>query len=566
MLRHQLKIKRDQNERQRNDPPEQDEQDDADQSIEVKLVPESKPPDNPPPERISTEKPALVQKPLVSPSEASASALPANTENTPIPPEEKRQPSRLNHALAKANDSRRKKEESERPREQASRPSKSASPAPNSNPQIVTPRKKPLSGVDGPTFMDLFLDFRRFTDGIHPLKGWGEAFLLVLISGLAWSQIALMLFIPDHPGPMPLTGNTTSLVLLFLQDISMGVLGWLLMGMFVHGLFFVCGGRPPLLWTLKVLVYALLPFTLTRIGFILYGFQSGTEAYIRGYRPGWVLEYVPLFYTVLLAWAGVRLALSTRSKHCQGKFGVGLGIFMILPGFSLAWTLAGMEIRTVFHGKEVMEHWEDAHDSWQAQHRREGLMTLNLLEAIPLGMDVQMKADFYLMRGELRMLSGDVLGARQDFLSLSHLMPKDHSHHRLGRGANLLLLSRADLGLPHLERAAEMTPESADVQRWLAWIKLGRFGDADTDLQAAEGHARQAMILAPNALHQQVLLEALHAQNRHEEILRLVDRWAEVEIYRADVLYMLSDAALALGRAPESRVWAERAEERAARH
>ncbi|MCC5847000.1 MAG: hypothetical protein JJU29_02820 [Verrucomicrobia bacterium] len=413
--------------------------------------------------------------------------------------------------------------------------------------------------------MDLFFDFRRFADGVHPLKGWGEAFLLVLISGLAWSQIALLLFISDHPGPLPLTENTTSLLFLFFQDISMGVLGWLLVGMFVHGLFFVCGGRPPLLWTLKVLVYALLPFTLTRIGFILYGFQSGTEAYIRGYRPGWVLDYVPLFYTVLLAWAGVRLALATRSKHCQGKFKLGLGIFMILPAFSLAWTLAGVEIRTVFHGKQVMELWESAHESYMEQNPREGLMTLNLLGTIPLGMDVKMKAEFYLIRGELRMKVGDVLGAREDFLSLIHLMPRDHSHHRLAWGANLLLLGRSDLGLPHLERAVAMQPASADVFRWLAWTQLGRFGDADRDLKAAEHHARQALILSPNAIHQQLLLEVLHAQNRYVEMLTQVERWAQVEMYRPEVLYLLSEAAMASGREPESRVWIERAEARLAR-
>lgn len=150
--------------------------------------------------------------------------------------------------------------------------------------------KKPLKAYPPaiqPSVMDLFFHFSRFSDSIRPLKGMLIFLPLFVISATLWVHIPFGPPLPAHPDPSHLLGGDTALLLALLRrEVLRGLAVGLTCGLIAQVVFMFAGkGRPPLVWTLKVLVYGLLPVTLLRLIFFSGGWRQDWRSICGGSNP-----------------------------------------------------------------------------------------------------------------------------------------------------------------------------------------------------------------------------------------------------------------------------------------
>lgn len=341
---------------------------------------------------------------------------------------------------------------------------------------------------------------------VHPTEGWLMAVLLLPLSGLAFVNVAYTWMLPDHPGPLPLKGSEGFGVNYVLPDVAAAFLIWFMAAMLVQMLFAAAGGRPPLLWTLKITMIALVPFALVRLGWLgLAMLQTGPESFLRGYRPGWMQWMTPGVYGLAGGCSALLLAKAGTGPHCQAESKRALRLFLGIPVICVLGHVALVQAQRWRFEQRVGPAWRRAELAWSESKPEEALPLLE--EVLEYGriLTADQKADFYQMRGELRLQAGEVLRAREDFVRAVQLLPPSHAENRLARAANLLAIERVDLAQVQLQIAEEMHPPSANVQRWLAKLALGDFDPGLKNPALALDYARQAVQLDPTAPNRAVL-------------------------------------------------------------
>ncbi len=345
-----------------------------------------------------------------------------------------------------------------------------------------------------------------WTQSVHPTQGWLPAGVCFVVSALAFVNIAFSWMIPDHPGPLPIVGSEAFVSRYLVPDLATACLIWFMLAMLAQILYTGAGGRPPLLWTLKIMVYALLPFALVRLGWMgVHVLLNGPESFLRGYRTSWTLVITPVLYTLMAAFTVLLLTKAASSHHCQANPKRALFAFSLVPALFLTGYIAMVQIQSWRFEQRIGPAWRRAEAAWSDSRSREALPLLEEVLDYPRILTSAQKVRFYQMRGELRLQEGLVLQAREDFVRTVQLLPPSHAENRLARAANLLALDRVDLARVQLQIAEEMRPASANVQRWLARLALGDF---DPDLKnpaLAIDYARQAVALEPSAPNKALL-------------------------------------------------------------
>jgi hypothetical protein len=341
--------------------------------------------------------------------------------------------------------------------------------------------------------------FWSWTQTLHPTEGWLAAILCFPLSGLAFANLAIRWMLPDHPGPLPIVGSDLFVRQYVIPDLATGFLLWFVLAMTAQMIFSAAGGRPPLFWTLKIMIFSLLPFAMVRLGMTgLNLILTGPEAFVRGYRLPWVRWATPFLYTLSGAAAAFLLAKGAASQHCQAKETPARISFGMVPLIGLTGYLAFLQIQSWRFEQNIGHVWRRAETAWAESRFDEAL---SLLEEIPGHsriLNTRQKVRFYQMRGELRLQQDLVLQAREDFVRAAQILPPTHSENRLARAMNLLALERIDLARIQLTLAEEMGPESATLQRVLARMALGDFDTVSPNPAMAIDHARLAVALDPS--------------------------------------------------------------------
>lgn len=345
-----------------------------------------------------------------------------------------------------------------------------------------------------------------WTRTLHPTRGWLFAVLLFPLSGLAFSSFALFWMLPDHPGPLPLAGSESFVTQYVIPDIATGYLLWVTLAMLAQILFSGAGGRPPLVWTLKLMVFAMLPFAFVRIGWMAWiVFVNGLESFLRGYRSPGVQIATPLMYSLTAGFTVWILAKAAASPHCQANEKRVLFSFSLVPLLFLTGYFASLQLQSWRFEQRVGPSWRRAEQAWSQSRAQEALPLLEEVLDFPRILTPQQKARFYQMRGELLLQQGVVLKAREDFVRTVQLLPPSHAENRLARAANLLALERLDLARVQLQIAEEMRPASANVHRWHARISLGDFDPDQKNPQLAHDYALRAVELDPSPVNRALL-------------------------------------------------------------
>ncbi|MCC5843931.1 MAG: hypothetical protein JJU05_06745 [Verrucomicrobia bacterium] len=345
-----------------------------------------------------------------------------------------------------------------------------------------------------------------WTRAVHPTRGGLAALLCFPVSGLAFVNIAFSWMIPDHPGPLPIVGSDAFVSQYLVPDLATGFLLWFIMAMLAQILYSGAGGRPPLLWTLKIMVFALLPFALVRLGWMgVHVLMNGPESFLRGYRPPWASGVTPVLYFLTGALTVFMLSKAASSVHCQAHEKRALFSFSLIPILFLTGHIAFMQIQGWRFEQRIGPAWRRAESAWSESRSREALPLLEEVLDYPRILTPSQKARFYQMRGELRLQEGLVLKAREDFIRTVQLLPPSHAENRMARAANLLALDRVDLARVQLQIAEEMRPASANVHRWLARLALGDFDPELKNPALAIDYARQAVALEPSAPNKALL-------------------------------------------------------------
>jgi len=408
-----------------------------------------------------------------------------------------------------------------------------------------------------PSIFGLVFNFEEFCDGIHPMRGWWLAFPLLLVSGFFWVHLPAGAPLPAHPAPGLLLGGEGHIwTALLLRDFGMGLLLVLSSLTLVQLIYMLAGkGRPPLVWTLKVLSYALLPLTLVRLLYFLQRLEPGLEVYFRGYVP----HSLRFWYLVLMAfasaWCALRLAQAANSRHCQARFPAVLRIFLILPVLVsfLVWVHPLERLRYPKSLRAEVEWARKAADEGNSvQILKRWASVVNGAGALPFAV----KSDLYLQRGEAAWQRGEILAAREDFLRLYRMYPERHALRRFGLASTRLIQGQVEEGSADLQVLSEADASDPLYCRWSCYVFLGRFG-TEADLPSAERWAQKAWLMDPSPRHGALLLEAQFLQGKDRAVVRFVNEHETALVFPPAALLRAAFSALRADRETEARRWAQ---------
>ncbi|MCC5845450.1 MAG: hypothetical protein JJU05_14470 [Verrucomicrobia bacterium] len=374
---------------------------------------------------------------------------------------------------------------------------------------------------EGPSLTDFFFRFDRFSNQVHPLRGWFGFSLFFGLTALALGHGWALRSLPSHPGALRV-GDTGAFWVGHLgRSFGIGTGCIFILSVISLILYRAAKGAPPFLWVFKILVYALAPLTLVWIYLLLDLSDVGLEAYFRGYRPESWFHFAQTAYSAAAVWAAVRVLQSASSRHCQAsprKIALPLGLLLVFGlggiwGHSTILQILGREsLDTELSRAEFL--FQNADD--QAQLETEALGS----RESPAWTHA-LKVRLYRLRGEIRYLSGNVGGAREDMIRLVRMHPSAHPMTAYGRAVNFLAMGQSDEALRLLEAVNLSTEgEMPDVVRWLYRIRRGDFGERGRDEVEAERLARQLQYAEPNALHLEMAVEAMFAAGQNRRILR----------------------------------------------
>jgi hypothetical protein len=394
---------------------------------------------------------------------------------------------------------------------------------PTDSPDQELTLEAPSEGGPGSlSVADLFFRFGRFADMMSPLGGMGVFVTVYILTAVLIGHGLSVWFLPSHPGVAGITAQPFFWLSHFGRSLGLGTLILTFFSMLAMLLFRAGHGRPPFLWVFKVVVYAVLPLTLARVYLLLELSDLGLETYFRGYRPShWVLS-AQIVFTLTGGWSLLRLIQSGESRHCQATHGRQ----MILPAcliylVGLAGVWSQDPIRE-FAGRAALEReLADVHTAFLNLDPAAGSAVETLGMRNSRWWSHEQKVRLYTLRGEVRLLRGEMRGARADMINLVRMHPDGHPMAVFGRALNFLAVGQPEEALRLLrevDRAknSEFTPAG----RFMYRIRRGEMSGELADLNEAEWLARNLQFREPNALHLEMLADVLFEAEQDRRLLR----------------------------------------------
>ena len=386
----------------------------------------------------------------------------------------------------------------------------------------IEPDAPESSGVEaGASLTDFFFRFDGFSDQLHPLGRWRVFSLVYAVTVFALGHGFALRSLPVHPGVRQIIDTAGFWAGYLGRSFGIGLGLTLLLSVICLILFRAAKGAPPFLWVFKVVVYALVPLTLMRVYQLLELTDIGMEAYLRGFRPeNWTVSG-QIIFTVTGIWSTVRVFQSASSRHCQAnpaKMAFPAGVLLLL-GLGVLWGQTTI-VQGVGRGAlasdlaRVEALFQNADSRAEAEAEALG-------DRKALVWSHGLKVRYYRLRGEIRYLSGNVGGAREDMIRLVRMHPGGHPMALYGRAVNFLAIGQDQEGLRLMEAVnRDADGELSDAVRWLYRIHRGDFGEGVRDAAEAERWARYLQHADPNALHLEMAVEAMFVTGQNRRVLR----------------------------------------------